>query len=85
MGCVQQGMDLANRTARRYHWFSEHVRSFVNQPHGGTIGDIIKENVLDMTARESENSQKVSLDLVKDGIGELKNSVPCSKASRKRP
>src|SRR6185312_11882407 len=30
---VQQGMSDANRTARRYHWLSDTVQSFVDEPH----------------------------------------------------
>lgn len=30
---VQQGMSDRDRTARRYHWLSEHVQSFVVEPH----------------------------------------------------
>jgi len=30
---VQQGMNDATRTARRYHWLSEQVTSFVDDPH----------------------------------------------------
>jgi hypothetical protein len=61
---VQQGM--YERLARRYHWLSEGVRSFVEEPHSGIIGDRREEIVLDMTARESEETRKVSVDLVRD-------------------
>src|SRR5579872_5545789 len=30
---VQQGMSDADSTARRYHWLSEHVACFVDEPH----------------------------------------------------
>src|SRR4030042_463572 len=30
---VQQGMNETNRYARRYHWLSETVTDFVNEPH----------------------------------------------------
>src|SRR5678815_1242754 len=30
---VQQGMSDQTRMARRYHWLSEHVASFVDEPH----------------------------------------------------
>ena len=61
---VQQGMH--GRLARRYHWLSEGVSSFVEEPHSGIIGDRREEVVLDMTARESEEARKASLDLVRD-------------------
>ncbi len=61
---VQQGMH--ERLARRYHWLSEGIRSFVEEPHTGIAGDRREEVVLDMTARESEETRKASLDLVRD-------------------
>ena len=32
---VQQGMNQNDHTARRYHWLSERVDGFVEQPHSG--------------------------------------------------
>jgi hypothetical protein len=61
---VQQGMH--ERLARRYHWISEDVGSFVEEPHSGIASDRREDVVLDMTARESEESRKTSLDLVLD-------------------
>jgi len=61
---VQQGM--REQMARRYHWLSEGVQSFVEEPHAGIIGDRSEEVVLDMTARESEETRKASVDLVRD-------------------
>ncbi|MDI6883534.1 MAG: DUF763 domain-containing protein [Hadesarchaea archaeon] len=61
---IQQGMH--DRLARRYHWLSEGIRSFVEEPHSGIIGDRREEVVLDMTARESEETRKASVDLVRD-------------------
>jgi hypothetical protein len=70
---VQQGMH--EQTARRYHWLSEGVRSFVEEPHSGIIGDRREEVVLDMTARESEEARKASVDLVRDSPQRLMLSV----------
>ena len=63
---VQQGMSDQDRTARRYHWLSEHVQSFVVEPHDAIVGDAKIENVLNMTAKESENCRKASTDLAKE-------------------
>lgn len=69
---VQQGMNKEDRTARRYHWLSDNVKSFVEEPHNAIVCDVTKENVLDMTARESSETRETSLDIVKEGIGSLK-------------
>jgi hypothetical protein len=63
---VQQGMCTQDRTARRYHWLSENVRSFVVEPHNAIIGDVQREAALNMTANESEGCRKASVDLVRE-------------------
>jgi len=63
---VQQGMSDQDRTARRYHWLSEHVQSFVVEPHDAIVGDAKRESVLNMTAKESEDCRKASTDLAKE-------------------
>ncbi|MFW9933728.1 MAG: DUF763 domain-containing protein, partial [Candidatus Thorarchaeota archaeon] len=63
---VQQGMDSKTDDARRYHWTSEDIRSFINEPHSGMISGEIKQAALDMTAKESDECRKTSLDIVKE-------------------
>lgn len=36
---ITQGMNKNNRRARRYHWHSPTVRSFVDAPHTGIVGE----------------------------------------------
>ncbi len=36
---VQQGMNVQEKKARRYHWSSEKLRSFVEEPHTGVTGE----------------------------------------------
>jgi len=66
---VQQGMQ--GRLARRYHWLSDNVASFVEEPHSGIASDRLGQSVLDMTAHESEESRKASLGLVRDSPNSL--------------
>jgi len=63
---IQQGMNPAFQTARRYHWFSRNVKSFVVEPHEGIVGQLAHKDVLDMTAIESEETQKVCKDIAKE-------------------
>jgi len=72
---IQQGMDALDKTARRYHWLSEHVHSFVIEPHDAIVGDAVRPTVLNMTSKDSEESRKVTVDLVKEGEGKLRNDV----------
>ena len=65
---VQQGMSKQDRTARRYHWASTTFnKDFINEPHEAIVGDSKREVVLDMTARESEQCRRTSVDISKEG------------------
>ena len=72
---IQQGMNVENKTARRYHWLSEKVKSFVIEPHEGIIGEIKLPFVLDMTSKRSLEAQKISVDLVNEGLSRIKNDI----------
>ncbi|MBC7131242.1 DUF763 domain-containing protein [Candidatus Bathyarchaeota archaeon] len=61
---VQQGMCEHDKTARRYHWLSENLESFIVEPHSSIVGDVKRKTVLNMTAKESEGCRKASVDLV---------------------
>ena len=63
---IQQGIDDEKGIARRYHWTSNGVKDFIDEPHEAIVTEERKQNVLDMTARTSEESRKISTDLVKD-------------------
>src|SRR4051794_17298326 len=58
-GVVQQGMNGESRTARRYHWLSEGLSSFVDDPHaaieGRRQGAIV--NLADARAGASRRAQ----------------------------
>jgi hypothetical protein len=62
---VQQGMNDASGMARRYHWHSENVKSFVETPHtfiyGKNQGEII--NMTDVDAARAKASM---LEIVKE-------------------
>jgi hypothetical protein len=69
---IQQGLNDGTSYARRYHWLSEHVESFVSEPHNAIVGDDRQERVLNMTAKQSVSTQKISVDLVNDNPLHLK-------------
>ncbi len=62
---IPGGMSSRGGYARRYHWFSEDIESFVEEPQLIAC-DKREERVLDMTARESKEARKASVDAVKD-------------------
>jgi hypothetical protein len=63
---VQQGMNTAARSARRYHWLSEGIESFVDQPHAaidGTPGGVI----VNLCDRRAEDARARQVELVARG------------------
>ncbi len=50
---VQQGMNESNRYARRYHWLSEAVTDFVNEPHAA-VQSAARGRALNLVAKESD-------------------------------
>jgi len=71
---VQQGMSDKSRYARRYHWLSEKVIEFVKEPHAAICCDVTGKT-LNMSANESEEARKISVDLVKEGQENLKRLI----------
>lgn len=64
------------KMARRYHWISEKaVCSFVSEPHSGIICNKAHRSVLDITASESTEVQKTSLDLLRGSPQNLVSSI----------
>ena len=59
---VQQGMSDATRMARRYHWLSEHLGSFVDEPHEAVCCDA-QASTLNLVARESKGVREGSVEL----------------------
>ena len=68
---VQQGMNGERRQARRYHWLSEGLESFVEAPHAAIEGRPRGE-IVNLTDRRAEASRQGQLDLLRrlgpDGI-----------------
>lgn len=62
---VQQGMNVNVGQARRYHWLSENVRDFCEEPHAGIASDW-RVNPLNLTAKESGDNKKISVEMVKE-------------------
>ena len=55
---VQQGMNTEQKTARRYHWCSQNLKSFVEEPHTGVTGENrgLILNLTDTNAGPTRNS-----------------------------
>jgi hypothetical protein len=62
---VQQGMNGDKRQARRYHWRSENLSSFVDAPHSAIDGPSQGE-IVNLTDRRAEASRDAQLELLTD-------------------
>ena len=62
---VQQGMNPAGKTARRYHWCSEGLRSFVEEPHAGVVGEN-RGPILNLTAQEAGKTRDICVALARE-------------------
>ena len=59
---IQQGMNIGNQTARRYHWLSESLsekKEFIQEPHSGIISGA-KARPLNLVAKESAENREIS-------------------------
>src|SRR5213076_977642 len=77
---VQLGMHGGRRQARRYHWLSEGLKSFVEEPHAAIEGPGQGE-IINLTDRRAEASRRGQLELLQslgpDGIArQLQRRAP---------
>jgi hypothetical protein len=68
---VQQGMNGERRQARRYHWLSEGLKSFVEEPHAAIDG-LGQGEIINLTDRRAAASRRMQLHVLQslgpDGI-----------------
>ena len=77
---VQQGMNGEHKQARRYHWLSEGLKSFVEEPHAAIDG-LEQGEIVNLTDRRAEASrrdqlemlQSIGLDKIADEFARLEN------------
>ncbi len=69
---IQQGMNPETRYARRYHWLSDNVAEFAEEPHNAICCNSINSKTLDLTSKSNNEAKKASVDLINDGINNIK-------------
>lgn len=62
---VQQGMNVATKTARRYHWCSANLHSFVDEPHTGITGEN-RGLILNLTDSNANETRAKILTIAKE-------------------
>jgi hypothetical protein len=60
---VQQGLNDHSGLARRYHWHSQAVRSFVAEPHAAIVGEN-QGMIMNLVAAQAEPAQAALLNIV---------------------
>jgi hypothetical protein len=64
---VQQGMCGARKEARRYHWLSERLTSFVDSPHAAIDGLPAATAIVNLTDNRACAARNAQIALVHDG------------------
>jgi hypothetical protein len=60
---VQQGMNGDQKQARRYHWLSEGLTSFVEEPHSAIEG-LDQGNIVNLTDRRADASRRNQVEML---------------------
>ncbi len=83
---VQQGMNTETKTARRYHWYSPSVRSYVEEPHAGVVGENHGQ-ILNLTACAARPARGAIMEMSREEpermlaeIRKIKEHSPCPPA-----
>lgn len=71
---VQQGMNPNERMARRYHWLSSSLRSFMEEPHTSVCGRN-QGQILNLTDRHATPTKEGILELTKETPDKLMREV----------
>jgi hypothetical protein len=76
---VQQGMNPALVQARRYHWLSEGLSSFVDAPHAALEG-VPGGDIVNLTDRRAAPSRAAQLALLGEGPGRVVSALALARA-----
>ena len=72
---VQQGMHPENSMARRYHWHSENMDSFVEEPHTAICG-INQGEILNLVDIKAKPTQKAIVEITSQNPDEVLRDLP---------
>lgn len=71
---VQQGMSGKSTTARRYHWHSSSLSSFVDEPHTSICGDN-KGEILNLVAHDALPVQHRLMEIAKESPDKMMREI----------
>ena len=67
---IQQGMREGTATARRYHWHSVSLSSFVNEPHTAVCGNNLGQ-ILNLVSGEANDTRNGILSIVQENPNKM--------------
>ncbi|WP_116787772.1 DUF763 domain-containing protein [Flavobacterium psychrotrophum] len=71
---IQQGMNNFTSTARRYHWHSHDLKSFINEPHTFIYGEN-QGKILNLTAGSAAITREKSLAILQEDPDKILKEV----------
>lgn len=71
---VQQGMSPHSSTARRYHWHSPTLTSFVNEPHASICGEN-QGYILNMVAQEADPTRSALMNMAHESPDRMMREI----------
>jgi hypothetical protein len=71
---IQQGMNAATRTARRYHWHARTLRSFTEEPHVAVVGES-QGDILNLVHRDALGAQQGIVGLLREDPGSIEKAA----------
>jgi uncharacterized protein len=75
---IQQGMKTNDSVARRYHWHSAHIQSFVEEPHTAICGENQGE-ILNLVAKQAQSTQNGILAITQENPNKILREIPLMK------
>jgi uncharacterized protein len=72
---IQQGMQGETSTARRYHWNSDNLKSFVEEPHTAICGEH-QGSILNLVDKLAKPTQQAILDITKEHPLSILKEIP---------
>ncbi|MCE6990932.1 DUF763 domain-containing protein [Dyadobacter sp. CY323] len=71
---IQQGMNTNERLARRYHWHSPSIKSFIEEPHTSIYGKN-QGTILNLTDKAAAPTRSGILELTKENPGQIMREI----------
>lgn len=72
---IQQGMNTTEQSARRYHWHSGHLDSYIRDPHSAVCGDQ-QGPILNLVAEAAQATQAGILHITREKPAQILQEIP---------